>query len=745
MKKYDFNRPCNLATSIYPIVSLTIALSFNVMGQEDEKVEELENTVITGLSASPDAFSPLTTKSLRFGDDLTKTPLTLQVLSEEVIKEIQATDLTDVLEFSAGVARTNDFGGLRDGASIRGFQATFAENGIVSGGPFANITLKRDSASIESVEVLRGASGALFGEGTLGGVVNVITKKPEAGTFLNTRTFGSSEGLFRQELDANTSFGEDDKFQLRFIGSYENNENNFRDDTESDRQYYSLGFDYEHNERLRYSFHLEHSESNALFDRGLPIDANGNFLVDRDINLSDPDVGDTVTENFRASAQVEYDINPDWLFTGRLSFDDNSVEGTSVTGFLPFQQSVIIPQAGINFIADQDVIRTFLERNLDRKLYTGRFDLKGTFDTGNISHEALVGFEYRLLEENIRNADSDPLTSPATINVNNPINDLFPGQLDALLTTNAITDITSTNFAITAFDKISFNDKLNLLIGGRLDYVDSDQDTLSGDFSQNELEFSPSIGVNYDFNDKYTAFASFSESFQTNTEQDINGDIIDPQEAVSAEAGFKFNLLNNRLQGRASYFYIEQENLPTSNPFSFSFLNGGIQSFDSGTLVSQGVDFTLQGSVTDNFSLIFNYTYNDTEFTESSNAAAQGSREAGIALNQASLFANYKFDSGKLDGLSLSGGLVFVGERLGSLPTSIVVPQLGNIAIPAGGQVLDSYIRTDFGGRYELSENATLSFRVENVFDIDYETQSVAGAAVPQAPRTFFAGVELKF
>ena len=45
MKKYDFNRPCNLATSIYPIVSLTIALSFNVMGQEDEKVEELENTV----------------------------------------------------------------------------------------------------------------------------------------------------------------------------------------------------------------------------------------------------------------------------------------------------------------------------------------------------------------------------------------------------------------------------------------------------------------------------------------------------------------------------------------------------------------------------------------------------------------------------------------------------------------------------------------------------------------------------
>ena len=153
----------------------------------------------------------------------------------------------------------------------------------------------------------------------------------------------------------------------------------------------------------------------------------------------------------------------------------------------------------------------------------------------------------------------------------------------------------------------------------------------------------------------------------------------------------------------------------------------------------------MQGSVTDNFSLIFNYTYNDTEFTESSNAAVQGSREAGIALNQASLFANYKFDEGRLDGLSVSGGLVFVGERLGSLPTSIVVPQLGNLALPAGGQVLDSYIRTDLGARYELSESAILSFRIENIFDVNYETQSVAGAAVPQAPRTFFAGVDLKF
>ena len=156
----------------------------------------------------------------------------------------------------------------------------------------------------------------------------------------------------------------------------------------------------------------------------------------------------------------------------------------------------------------------------------------------------------------------------------------------------------------------------------------------------------------------------------------------------------------------------------------------------------------LQGAVNDNLSLVFNYTYNDTELSETSNAASLGSRETGVPYNQASLLANYKFSSEKLDGLSLSAGLVYVGDRLAGVPTDTVVvlnPALPSLAIPSGGSTLDAYLRTDIGARYEYSENTTFTFKVENVIDVNYERVTSSGAARPEAPRTFFAGVDLKF
>ena len=254
-----------------------------------------------------------------------------------------------------------------------------------------------------------------------------------------------------------------------------------------------------------------------------------------------------------------------------------------------------------------------------------------------------------------------------------------------------------------------------------------------------EIAFSSTVGASYSLNEQISAFARYSESFTVNTLQDINGDLLDPQEGTNIEAGLRFNLLGEHLSASTSYFHLEQDNRPASDPF-------GVGNFESGILVSQGFDFTLQGKITDNLSLIFNYTYNDTEITETTNASTVGSRESGIPLHQASLFANYAFNGGDLDGLSLTAGLVFVGERLNSLPiVNVVTTPVGDLEIPAGGQELDSYIRFDAGARYKINDNATFSVKVENVFDINYERSTNQSSAVPEAPRTVFASLELTF
>jgi len=742
MKRYKLT-----ASPTCSIASLSVALVFtlNVVGQE---IGTLDDSVVTGVSSSGDLFKPITSESLRFGGDLEDSPLNVQVIPKEVIKEIQAVDLEEILEFTAGTQKSRGFGGTTTGINIRGFEATFAEDGVVTGGPFADrLGNVRDSASIESVEVLRGPNGALFGEGTLGGVVNVIKKKPEVGRFVNTRTFASSEGLLRQELDANTSFGSSDQYQLRFITSYEQNGNDYRDDFESERNYFSLGFDYEYNDRLRFNFGVERTDTSVPFDGGLPIDLDGNFLVDRSLNLSDPDLGDAVNENFRGSAGFEYDVNDNWQLKGLFAVDDSNLDSFAVNGLTNFQEDIIVPLAGINFIAGEDILRAFVDRDFDARLYTGRFDLKGSFDTGQLSHETSFGIEYRRYDQETLTSSNNPLTNPSVINLSNLVIDQIPGAPDVQLglpgdTINGF-DLLSTNIGLSAFDQITINPKLKVLLGARVDFVDVEQIGIGNvelaDFD--ETAFSPTVGVNYKFNDTYSVYGKYSETFQVNTAQGIDGELLDPEEGVSGEVGLRFNLFENRLSGSASLFYVELENRATSDPFNVGFS-------ESGTIISQGVDFTLQGAVNDNLSLVFNYTYNDTELSETSNAASLGSRETGVPYNQASLLANYKFSSEKLDGLSLSAGLVYVGDRLAGVPTDTVVvlnPALPSLAIPSGGSTLDAYLRTDIGARYEYSENTTFTFKVENVIDVNYERVTSSGAARPEAPRTFFAGVDLKF
>ena len=114
-------------------------------------------------------------------DNLEK-PSADQTIDEDLLREVGAINLNHALDLSASVARQNNFGGLWNSFSIRGFSGDinlpsgFLVNGFNAGRGFAG---PRDLAGIESVEVLKGPRSALFGRGEPGGTVNLVTKRPE--------------------------------------------------------------------------------------------------------------------------------------------------------------------------------------------------------------------------------------------------------------------------------------------------------------------------------------------------------------------------------------------------------------------------------------------------------------------------------------------------------------------------------------------------------------------------------------
>ncbi|MGB3469610.1 MAG: Plug domain-containing protein [Erythrobacter sp.] len=91
-----------------------------------------------------------------------------QVLDEELLRKANALDLNQALDLSASVARQNNFGGLWNSFSVRGFSGDinlpsgFLVNGFNAGRGFGG---PRDLSGIEAVEVLKGPRSALYGRG----------------------------------------------------------------------------------------------------------------------------------------------------------------------------------------------------------------------------------------------------------------------------------------------------------------------------------------------------------------------------------------------------------------------------------------------------------------------------------------------------------------------------------------------------------------------------------------------------
>ena len=110
-----------------------------------------------------------------------ETPQAIQTIDSLIMDNAGVRDLNDALDLSASVARQNNFGGLWNSFAVRGFAgdenlpSNYLVNGFNAGRGFGG---SRDISGIETVEVLKGPTAALFGRGEPGGAVNLVTKRP---------------------------------------------------------------------------------------------------------------------------------------------------------------------------------------------------------------------------------------------------------------------------------------------------------------------------------------------------------------------------------------------------------------------------------------------------------------------------------------------------------------------------------------------------------------------------------------
>ena len=197
----------------------------NAQGDEAEELRQ-DAVLVSG-----------TRQAYRGNFEVLEVPQVDQIIGPQILADLNAFDLADALDLSASVARQNNFGGLWNAFSIRGFAGDinlpsgFLVNGFNAGRGFSG---PRDIAGIESVEVLKGPRSALFGRGEPGGTVNLVTKRP---TFTNggyvRGTVGSWE-QYRAEVDLQSfASGPQGDLGFRIVSVYEDAES-FREGLETE-------------------------------------------------------------------------------------------------------------------------------------------------------------------------------------------------------------------------------------------------------------------------------------------------------------------------------------------------------------------------------------------------------------------------------------------------------------------------------------------------------------------------------
>ncbi len=659
-------------------------------------------TTISGANPTQDSTSyqpPPTSSVMRSRGLLLETPQTVNVVPAQVLRDQQPRNLDDALSNISGITQANTLGSTQDAVMLRGFGDN--RNGSIMQDGMPVVQGRALNATAERVEVLKGPSSLLYGIQDPGGVVNIVSKKPELvqSTSLTARgsTFGSGKNGSGGNLDTTGPIG-DSGLAYRLIVDHEDEDywRNFGTRRET-LVAPSLAW---YGDTTQVVFAYEHREFLSPFDRGTAIDPKTNHPL----NIPATRRLDEPFNNMEGRSDlyrltVDHDLNDDWKAHFGYSWNRETYDASQV-------RVVKVNTNGT------------LARSMDGTqgaLTTDRFataSLEGKVDVAGMQHDLVFGLddEYR----KIYRADLIRQAPRGVFNYNTPV---YGNEVAG--TTVSAPDSNQTDLlrsdSLFFQDAIHLNDQWILVGGARYQMYDQYAGKgvpFTANTDGNGQKWVPRAGLVYRYTDELSFYGSYTESFKPNStiaplaNKTVLDGSLEPEQSKAWELGTKFDM-PGRITASAALFNIEKRNVLVQ-------VGDGLASVYSvaGKVRSRGLELDASGQLTDNWSLIGSYAYTDAVVVEDSKY--KGNDLQNVAKNTASLSAVYDFGSilGG-DQLRVGAGARYVGERAGDAANSFELP---------------SYTVADAFASYDTKidgQKVKFQLNVKNLFDRTYYTSSV--------------------
>lgn len=623
-------------TQLVLAISLATSASLAVHAQADESSNNSEKISIEEV---------LVTAQKR-EQDMQDTPIAMTAFNAQAMEKQGIADISDAAQYMPNVVISESPGGSTGAtASIRGATTgnpaiTWEPTvGIYVDGVFVakNVGGLFDVAEMERLEVLRGPQGTLYGKNTLGGAINLVTRKPG-------EEFGGTARVKLGNYNYREEFISIDTGKFGDVASFNIAVNKRERDGFYKNDYYASGV----------AKRFKELDSTAARFAGLfdvTDDLEIYYTYDMNKKRNTPpfgqfDLASDKTDKRRKSGKLDgsmYDrsegeghaFHITWDATDELSFKSISayrhVEFDDRGDYDGSHISPVTPNAVLSFNG---------QRQTDTKQYSQEFQLIGNYD--------IVSFVTGLYYFNEDSDAYNPFYLPALGQI--------PGSTGRVENKYGVN---SESYAIFGQADWMLTDALVLTTGLRWTqeekeaYLDRDDQTLAmhplygpvpafgGDVAKVKAKkkwsnVSPMAALSYFWNDDINTYVKVSQGWKAggfNGEAGPNPDTGEtaeqvfttaykPEKVTAYELGLKARWLDNRLQTNIAYFYHDAKEIQLSK----LLVGAQTEVLNAGKAHIQGVEIDIIGQVTRNLALNASFGFTDAKYKkhEPSESGAKG-------------------------------------------------------------------------------------------------------------------------
>jgi outer membrane receptor for ferric coprogen and ferric-rhodotorulic acid len=658
---------------------------------------QMQTVTVTGAS-DQDSYTTRATKSAgKLELSLRETPQSVSVVTRALMDDFKLDNINQVLSTTTGVT-VERVETSRTYYTARGFDiVNFQYDGVGMPQVFGNVQGDLDTALYERIDVVRGANGLMTSTGNPSATVNFIRKRPTAALQASASLTLGSWDKRRVEGDISTKLNESGSVAGRVVAVHDES------DSYIDR--------YSPKKNVLYAVVDAHLGKDTLLTIGHTYEANRTKgpmwgalpLYYTDGTPTNYPVGastsadwsrwDTTTNS--TFAELSHNLGLGWTVQGTLSYitdksdsDLQYVYGTPVKGV----------GGGLYAYPSQYIA--------DQKQKLADISVDGKFQLGGRTHDLSFGYSYANSRLN------DVSNYGQGIGTELPGQTAFDGSypkpgFDAAVEGSSYEDTRNTVFLAARFN---LADNWKLLGGVNHTRARSNGQSYGTSKYKSASKSTPYVGVVYDINSVWSAYASHTEIFNPQSEIDITGTPLDPVEGKTTEAGVKAALFDNKLNLSGAIFKTKQDN--TAQAID---VIGGKTRYRGVNAESEGFEFETSGELAKGWQA-------SAGITRLTSLKGDKGEAVRTFIPRTTLHINTTYQVPAVPALKVGGTLAWQSETSLEQGAGIRTVQ-------------SSYGTLGLMARYQIDKNLALSVNLNNVNDKKHLTSLYWTQAYYAAPR----------